>query len=67
MFPLTSIHHGRSFVQDKKGNLWNSGPWKGPHPAFGGTAYRLNEGGHPRFFLTLFLLHKRPNIFIVLT
>ena len=36
---LQSWVWGRSFVQDKNGNLRNSGPWKGPHPAFGGTAY----------------------------
>ena len=30
MFPLILFSLGRSFVQDKNGNLRNSGPWKGP-------------------------------------
>ena len=53
MFPLNAYSRVGLVVQDKKGNLRNS-------PAGGGLK-------HPRFFLTLFLLHKRPNIFIVLT
>ena len=63
---------GRSFVQDKNGNLRNSAPKRGLIPPSAGPPtvstinYTLFKSGHPRFFLTVFLLHKRPNIFIVL-
>ena len=72
--PLVSNHLDRPFVQEKKGSLRNLAAGGGLHPAFGGTAYHQTLADILGFFImknflniTLFLLHKRPNIFNVLT
>ena len=66
---------GSAFCSVEKGEGCGTRPHgSGLHPAFGGTAYTLTMADilgsfniKRLLYITLFLLHKRPDIFIVLT
>jgi hypothetical protein len=83
IFPFVSSYLDRPFVQEKKGSLRNLAAGGGLHPPslvrvdhekLRRTAYHKTMADILGFFImkkflniTLFLLHKRPNIFNVLT